>query len=67
MAKNPLKPCLLSENSNVDSYLQEPGDYVFAKVTKNRRKVMIANNRFGKRSITKYPNGSVVETISYKK
>ena len=66
MAKNPLKPCLISENSNVDSFLQEPGDYVTAKVTKTNRKVMVASNRLGKRSITKYPNGSTVETLSYK-
>ena len=66
MAKKVFKPCLLSDNTNVDSYLQEPGDYVLAKVTKTRRKVMTASNRFGKRSITQYPNGSTVETISYK-
>lgn len=66
MAKNPLKPCLISENSNIDAYLQDPGDYVMAKVTKTNRKVMTASNKFGKRSMTKYPSGTTVETISYK-
>ena len=65
MSKNPLKPCLISENTNVDSYLQQPGDFVTARVTKTNRKVMIASNCFGKRSITKYPNGKIVETLSY--
>lgn len=65
MAINPLKPCLLSEVNNTEAYLQEPGDYVTARVTKTKRKVMVASNRMGKRSLVKYPNGKVVETISY--
>lgn len=65
MAKNPLRPCLLSEVTNADAYLQEPGDYVSARITKTNRKVMTAGNRMGKRSMVKYPNGKVVETLSY--
>ena len=61
----PIRPTLLSETSNYDSLLQEPGDYVNMKVTGSNRKVITAKNSFGKRSAVKYPSGKIVETISY--
>ena len=45
--------------------LKEPGDKISAEVTKKGRKVVKLKNKHGKMSVVEYPNGRVVDTISY--
>ena len=61
MAKN-----LLSIFNN--SILNEPGDEMFARITRSNRQVMKVskNNGKNKYSVTRYPNGTTVETKTTK-
>ncbi len=61
MAKN-----LLSIFNN--SILNEPGDEMSARITRSNRQVMKVskNNGKNKYSVTRYPNGTTVETKTTK-
>lgn len=61
MAKN-----LLSIFNN--SILNEPGDEMSARITRSNRQVMKVskNNEKNKYSVTRYPNGTTVETKTTK-
>lgn len=61
MAKN-----LLSIFNN--SVLNEPGDEMSARITRSNRQVMKVskNNGKNKYSVTRYPNGTTVETKTIK-
>ncbi len=61
MAKN-----LLSIFNN--SILNEPGDEMSAQITRSNRQVMKVskNNGKNKYSVTRYPNGTTVETKTIK-
>lgn len=62
MAKNEISP--FSEGGSLDSFLQDPGDYIYARVTKTGRKVLKGKNRFGKKSIIKYSKKTVrIESV----
>ncbi len=56
----------LSKISN--TFLQNPGDELSARVTKTNRQVLKASKDKGKikYSATRYPNGTVVETKTTK-
>lgn len=53
----------------VSSLLSSPGDELSARKTKSGRDVIKINKDNGKikRSATRYPNGTIVETITKKK
>ncbi|MBP3810225.1 MAG: hypothetical protein ILA15_05780 [Clostridiales bacterium] len=52
--------------SILDALLRKPGDSLEAKVTKTNRRVLKINRGDEKISITKYENGTTVETRTRK-
>lgn len=46
--------------------LSKPGDYLSARVTKGDKRVLKVCVDGCKRSLTEYPNGTIVETLTRK-
>ena len=61
----PIIPLTLSEIKNPKDVLREPGDELSIRITKSNKRVSKLNTKDFKRSKIEYPNGRVVETISY--
>lgn len=55
----------LSQIKNPLNLLKKPGDFMKVKVNKNNSKTAVVHADGVKRSITQYPTGRKVETISY--